>query len=94
MVLIEEFSEAELATKSEKGVQYGSYKHVAPFSFDQVSLLIKLVEPQLVLSEASKTVHVSHWGFISIDEYFLLENIGAELKGEFNRYDFSKKGNG
>jgi len=37
---------------------------------------------------------VSHWGFIAVDEYFELENIGAELKGEFNRVDFHKKGNG
>ena len=39
-------------------------------------------------------MHVSHWGFIAVDEYFALENIGAELKGEFNRVDFHKKGNG
>lgn len=37
---------------------------------------------------------MSHWGFIGVDDYFELENIGAELKGEFNRVDFHKKGNG
>ena len=51
-------------------------------------------DPSLLLSEAKKTIHVSHWGFISVDEYFALENIGAELKGEFSRVDFHKTGNG
>ena len=47
-----------------------------------------------MLDEARKTVHVSHWGFVSIDEYFAVVNIGAELKGEFNRVDFHKRNNG
>ena len=48
----------------------------------------------LILNEATKTVTVSHWGLIAVDEYFVLENIGAELKGEVNRVDFHQKGNG
>jgi len=38
-------------------------------------------------------VHVSHWGFLSVDEFFALENYGAKLKGEFNRVDFLNKDN-
>ena len=91
---IEEFTETDSSRKTTKGVKYGPYKHVAPFTFDVVRLLFKMVEPQLILSEASKTVHVSHWGFIGVDEYFAMENIGAELKGEFSRVDFHKSGNG
>ena len=65
---------------------------MSAFSFDLVSLLFKMADPSLILTEASKTIHVSHWGFISVDEYFSLENIGAKLKGEFNRVDFHKRG--
>lgn len=48
-------------------------------------------DPQLLLQEASKSVHVSHWGFIGVDEYFAIENVGAALEGEFNRVDFGKR---
>jgi len=58
-----------------------------------IRILFKQPTPELILGEALKTIHVSHWGFVAIDEYFLLENVGAELKGEFNRVDFHKKGN-
>jgi len=91
---LEEFTLMDFARKVEKGVRYGPYKHIAPFSFDLVSVLFKSVQPLLILGEASKTVHVSHWGLIAVDEYFALENIGAQLKGEFNRIDFHNKGSG
>lgn len=91
---IESFRETENVKRTEKGVRYGPYKYMEPFSFDLVSILFKFTSPQLICSEASKTIHVSHWGYISVDEYFALENIGAELKGEFSRVDFHARGNG
>jgi len=91
---LEEYTESDSAMKVANGVKYGPYKHIGPFSFDLVSVLFKSVEPMLILDEATKTVTVSHWGLIAVDEYFVLENIGAELKGEFNRVDFHQKGNG
>lgn len=59
-----------------------------------MSLLIRSVGPQLILTEATKSVRVSHWGFLAVDDYYALENIGAKLKGEFSRVDFHKKQNG
>ena len=88
------FTEREGSKVTDRGVRYGPYQHVKPYSFDLIQLLFKSPEPQLILTRASKAVHVSHWGFIGVDEYFQLENIGAHLKGEFNRVDFHKKGNG
>jgi len=72
-----DFTEAPEATKESRGVRYGSLHNTAPFSFDLVYLQLKMPQPLLILSEASKTVHVSHWGFVSVDEFFALENIGA-----------------
>ena len=91
---IVDYTKTDISSKFNRGVRYGPYKHMAPFAFDLVSLLFKMADPSLILSEAQKTVHVSHWGFISVDEYFALENIGAKLKGEFNRVDFHKRDNG
>jgi len=75
-----------------RGVKYGPIRNTAPFEFDLISLRLKMPNPQLLLTKASKSIHVSHWGFIGIDEYFALENVGAELEGEFSRVDFTKRG--
>ena len=76
-----------------RGIKYGPLRNMQPFSFDLISLHLKMPNPQLILGEARKTIHVSHWGFISVDEYFALENVGAKLKGEFSRVDFTKRDN-
>ena len=70
------------------GIRYGPYKNMKPFSFNVIRILFEYTDPLLVLTEASKTLTVSHWGNILVDEWFALENIGAKVKGEFSRVDF------
>ena len=74
-----------------RGIKYGPMWNVEPFKFDLIHLILLMPEPHMLLSEASKSVHVSHWGFISVDEYFMMENVGAQLEGEFSRVDFTKQ---
>jgi oligosaccharyltransferase complex subunit alpha (ribophorin I) len=35
-----------------------------------------------------KTIEVSHWGNILVDEYYELFNEAAGIKGEFGRVDY------
>jgi len=46
--------------------------------------------PFVVFKEASKTVEVSHWGNIAIEEKYLIKNEGALLDGEYSRVDFNQ----
>lgn len=41
----------------------------------------------MILKEAKRKIHVSHWGNIQVDEYFKVANIGAKVKGQYSRYD-------
>ena len=82
------FTEVAGALQTDLGIRYGPYKNEQPFSFELIRLLFRYTDPLLILSEATKTLQVSHWGNILVDEYFALENIGAKLKGEFSRVDF------
>lgn len=75
-------------TADEQGIKYGPYKDMPPYSFDMVRMLFKYKDPLLILTQATKSVHVSHWGNILVDEAFELQNIGATLKGEFSRLDY------
>lgn len=82
------FQETESVKQVKEGIRYGPFKQLKPFSFDLIRLLFEYTDPQLVLIEGSKTITVSHWGNINVDEYFKLENIGAKLKGEFSRVEY------
>ena len=42
---IEDYTEIDHTKKTDKGVKYGSYKNMEPYSFDLVSILFKSVQP-------------------------------------------------
>jgi oligosaccharyltransferase complex subunit alpha (ribophorin I) len=41
-----------------------------------------------IFQEVKKTIEVSHWGNINVDEYYELFNEAAGIKGEFGRVDY------
>lgn len=45
-------------------------------------------EPMPMFTEATMEIVVSHWGNIAIDEYFVLKNEAAKIKGEYSRADY------
>jgi len=45
--------------------------------------------PFVIFTEVIKTIEVSHWGNINVQESYKLANEGAEFKGEYSRVDFS-----
>ena len=44
--------------------------------------------PLPTFTEAKRDIFVSHWGEISIDEYFNFLNLGAGIDGQFSRIDY------
>ena len=44
----------------------------------------------MVFSRVKKTIEVSHWGNIAIQEDYIVENRGANLTGEFGRVVYNK----
>ena len=56
--------------------------------------MFKYRDPLLILEQAQRTITVSHWGNILVDEYFDLVNIGTGIKGEWSRMEYSLRGNG
>jgi oligosaccharyltransferase complex subunit alpha (ribophorin I) len=45
-------------------------------------------KPLPIFTEVKKTIEVSHWGNILVDEYYELFNEAAGIKGEFGRVDY------
>jgi oligosaccharyltransferase complex subunit alpha (ribophorin I) len=48
----------------------------------------KLNTPLPIFLEVKKTIEISHWGNILVDEYYDLFNEAAGIKGEFGRVDY------
>jgi oligosaccharyltransferase complex subunit alpha (ribophorin I) len=44
--------------------------------------------PLPIFTEVRKTMEVSHWGNINVDEYYNLFNEAAGIRGEFGRVDY------
>jgi len=43
-----------------------------------------------IFTEGTRTIEVSHWGNINVEEHFELFNEGAGIKGEFGRIDYNQ----
>jgi oligosaccharyltransferase complex subunit alpha (ribophorin I) len=75
--------------KKNRVVKYGPYKDMLPLAYDFVRLHFQKNEPMPIFTEVSRTVEVSHWGNINVEEHFHLFNEGAGVKGEWGRVDYN-----
>lgn len=82
----------ETVTKTQRSLKYGPYKDTQPFSFAKISVHFVHNEPMPLFKEAKTEIVVSHWGNIAIDEYYILQNEAAKIKGQFSRADYYQTG--
>ncbi len=50
--------------------------------------------PFLRVNQLTRTIEVSHWGNIAVEETVDLYHYGAQLKGPFSRFDYMRKQGG
>lgn len=76
--------------KKPRGLKYGPFRDIKPLTFDPLMIHFKYGSPMPIFSEAWKQYEVSHWGNILVNEYFMMHNEAAAIKGEWGRVDFNK----
>jgi oligosaccharyltransferase complex subunit alpha (ribophorin I) len=81
-------------TKQDSNLVYGPYKKVAPFSKEELSVHYSNNNPFLAVTHLTRTIEISHWGNIAIEETIDLRHIGAKLKGSFSRFDYQRNQGG
>ena len=74
--------------KKSKHLKYGPYKHIDPLTYSEMMIHFKYNKPLAIFTEVKKTIEVSHWGNILVDEYYALSNEAAGIRGEFGRVDY------
>ncbi|CAI5446915.1 unnamed protein product [Caenorhabditis angaria] len=76
-------------TKQEtERVIYGPYANIAAFESKEIRVHYENNFPFVVATLVERTIEVSHWGNVAVEEYIELVHQGAELEGSFSRIDY------
>ncbi|KAF5904532.1 dolichyl-diphosphooligosaccharide--protein glycosyltransferase subunit 1 [Clarias magur] len=88
---VESYSKLGNPSKNDEAIEYGPFKDVPPFSQDTMKIHYENNSPFLTISSITRTIEVSHWGNIAVEETIDLRHTGAYLKGPFSRYDYQRQ---
>ncbi|KNC26798.1 hypothetical protein FF38_06339 [Lucilia cuprina] len=73
-------------------IKYGPYENVAAFTKENLYIHYENQNPFMTVNRLERTIQISHWGNIAVEENIQLTHSGAQLKGSFSRYEFQKDG--
>ncbi|KAJ8361107.1 hypothetical protein SKAU_G00176320 [Synaphobranchus kaupii] len=88
---VESYTKLGNPSKSDEIIEYGPFRDVAPYSQDALKIHYENNNPFLTISSITRTIEVSHWGNIAVEETIDLRHTGAVLKGPFSRYDYQRQ---
>ncbi|KAK5934432.1 hypothetical protein CgunFtcFv8_014832 [Champsocephalus gunnari] len=88
---VESYSKLGNPSKNDEIIEYGPFRDMAPFSEDTLKIHYENNSPFLTISNIVRTIEVSHWGNIAVEETINLRHTGAVLKGPFSRYDYQRQ---
>lgn len=88
---VESYTKFKPTSMNNDVVSYGPYSQIAPFTVEPLSVHYENNSPFLKVTRLERTVEVSHWGNIAVEETVDLLHTGALLKGPFSRYDFQRE---
>ncbi|KAM7347260.1 dolichyl-diphosphooligosaccharide--protein glycosyltransferase subunit 1 [Cochliomyia hominivorax] len=73
-------------------IKYGPYENIAAFTKDALYIHYENQNPFMTVNRLERTIQISHWGNIAVEENIQITHSGAKLKGSFSRYEFQKDG--
>lgn len=88
---VESYSQLKPTSKSDSAITYGPYENVKPFEINELSVHFENNSPFLTVTNLVRTIEVSHWGNIAVEETVDLYHYGAKLKGAFSRFDYMRR---
>lgn len=88
---VEAYTQVKPTSKSDQTISYGPYVDVKPFEFNEISVHYENNAPFMRVKSMVRTIEVSNWGNVAVEETIDLEHSGAKLKGSFSRYDYMRK---
>uniref|UniRef100_A0A6B2EEF0 Dolichyl-diphosphooligosaccharide--protein glycosyltransferase subunit 1 n=1 Tax=Phlebotomus kandelakii TaxID=1109342 RepID=A0A6B2EEF0_9DIPT len=87
---VESYTQVKPVSQSDTVINYGPYENVGAFAEEELVVHYENHSPFLTVTRLERTIEVSHWGNIAVEETIDMVHSGANLKGSFSRYDFQK----
>lgn len=91
---VESYSKLKPVSHSDNTITYGPYENIPAYSDSKMTVHYENNNPFLTVSRLERSIEVSHWGVISIEEVIDIVHTGAVLKGPFSRYEFQRDQSG
>lgn len=88
---VESYTKLGNPSKNDEIIEYGPFRDVPPYSEDAMKIHYENNTPFLTISSLTRTIEVSHWGNIAVEETIDLRHTGAVLRGPFSRYDYQRQ---
>ncbi|VDO03043.1 unnamed protein product [Rodentolepis nana] len=76
--------------KSTNKIIYGPFENVAPFEKRVAKFNYENTSPFLAITSLERSIEISHWGNIAIENQVSIRNYGAKLVGPFSRLDYQR----
>ncbi|TMW53022.1 hypothetical protein DOY81_001885 [Sarcophaga bullata] len=73
-------------------IKYGPYENIDALTKENLYIHYENQSPFLTVNRLERTIQISHWGNIAVEENIQMTHSGAKLKGSFSRYEFQKDG--
>lgn len=77
---VESFSKLKPFSQSDNTISFGPYENVAPYSLSECLVHYENNAPFLTITKLERTIEVSHWGNIAVEEHIDILHTGAKLK--------------
>lgn len=87
---VESHSKLKPTSQSDNAITYGPYSDVEAFQISPMRVHFENNTPFLSVLHMARTIEVSHWGNVAVEETFHMKHVGAELQGPFSRYDYQR----
>ncbi|XP_058803946.1 dolichyl-diphosphooligosaccharide--protein glycosyltransferase subunit 1 [Phymastichus coffea] len=88
---IESYTKIKPVTQSDSTITYGPYDKKVPFVQDELTVHFENNNKFLTVTKLERSIEISHWGNIAVEETIDLLHTGALLKGSFSRYEYARE---
>lgn len=87
---VESHSKLKPTSLSDNSITYGPYSDAEAFQVNPMRVHFENNTPFLSVLGMKRTIEVSHWGNVAVEETYHMKHVGAELQGAFSRYDYQR----
>lgn len=87
---VESFTKLKPFSQADSTITYGPYTDIAPLAHIELLVHYENNAPFLTVTRLERSIEVSHWGNVAVEEHVEIVHTGARLKGSFSRYDYQR----